>query len=59
MNQLPNKEKFDHPHICWVCQRERMFFGKLYYCDNCEEAHFICTNCKINYERNHIPMIEG
>jgi hypothetical protein len=32
MNRLPIKTKFDHPHICWVCQEERKFFGKLDYC---------------------------
>jgi len=57
MNRLPIKTKFDHPHICWVCQEERKFFGKLDYCDNCEEAHFICQDCKKNYETNHLPMI--
>ena len=57
MNQLPTKNKFDHPHICWVCQEERKFYGHLDYCDNCEEAHFICQYCIKNYESNHLPMV--
>ena len=49
MNILPEMQEFDHPHICWLCSKERIFYGKWDYCENCEEPHFVCQNCIQEY----------
>ena len=49
---------FEKPKVCYECDEKRKT-GKKFYCERCNEWHFVCKDCVddyLEYERIENPV---
>lgn len=55
----PVIKKFKHPHTCYECEK-RFFEGRIFYCENCKDFHFVCNAHLSDYlkyaNNSELPM---